>query len=243
MDRIGCRKIVLLLAVLALALAAGSQVALAQAPCGGVATNSTPNPPPCTDAYTVDYFANAHTTGAPDGIVRVINPGTTSAPNPTSPTYTEGGHLCALIYVFDNTQEMAECCGCFVSANALLTLSVNANLTGNPLLGNIPPNCGPPPLFAHPCLTTGVIKIVASHDPGFPTNPCNPTTMTPTRTLRAWATHIQGPNTTGAKFPTTEGESQAATLGQGEAADLAEDCAVIGTEGFGQGICTCPPGH
>ena len=61
MNRSGCRKIVLLLAVLAIAFAAGSQVASAQT----------------TDVYTVDYYASAHATGAPDATVRVINPGTT----------------------------------------------------------------------------------------------------------------------------------------------------------------------
>jgi len=37
--------------------------------------------------------------------------------------------LCALIYVFDAGQQMQECCGCPVSSNGLLILSVSHDLT------------------------------------------------------------------------------------------------------------------
>ena len=207
MDQTGCRRVVLLLAVLALALAGGSQVARAQT----------------TDVYTVDYYSNANTgctsfppcigSTAPDATVRVINPGTTS--NGTS----AAADLCALIYVFDANQQLSECCGCSISANGLLTLSVNSNLVGNPLLGS--------------ALHTGVIKIVSSVN----ATPCDPTKITPTETLRAWATHIQHNST----FLMTEGESQAATLGTGEQADLGEDCTVLEELGSGHGVCSCPP--
>jgi hypothetical protein len=198
-------KTLFVVVVVALALAAGSQVAQAQ------------SAPATSDVYTVDYYSNANTTGAEDATVRVINPGTTSLSS------TQAADLCALIYVFDANQEMSECCGCFVSANALLTLSVNNNLTSNPLLGTL--------------LHTGVIKIVSSAN----AKPCDPTKITLTPTLRAWATHIQ--NKVGTAFPETEGESQAAILGTGEGADLAEDCTVLEELGSGNGICKCPPGH
>jgi hypothetical protein len=198
-------KTLFVVVVVALALVAGSQVARAQ------------SAPITSDVYTVDYYSNANTTGAEDGTVRIINPGTTSK------SASEAADLCALIYVFDANQEMSECCGCFLSANGLLTLSVNNNLTSNPLLGTL--------------LHTGVIKIVSSVN----ANPCDPTKITPTPTLRAWATHIQ--NKVGTAFPETEGESQAATLGVGEQADLAEDCTVLEELGSGAGVCSCPPGH
>jgi hypothetical protein len=212
-----CSKIGLVVAVLALALA-GSQVARAQT----------------TDVYTVDYFANANTPGAPDATVRVTNPGTRDATeqqqqqggaptkNPPANGATEGDDMCALIYVFDANQQMSECCGCLITVDGLLTLSVNKNLTSNPLLGTK--------------LHTGVIKIVSSDDE----NPCDPTqtgvNLFPT--LRAWATHIQ--NKTGTTYPMTEGESQAAVLGAGEATDLIEDCTVLTELGSGAGICNCP---
>jgi hypothetical protein len=127
---------------------------------------------------------------------------------------------------------MSECCGCFVSANALLTLSVNNNLTSNPLLGSR--------------LHTGVIKILSAA-PIVP-RVCSASDITasgPGPGLRAWATHIQNRigTTTPANFPETEGESQAATLGNGEVADLFEDCLVLTELGSGAGLCTCPPGH
>jgi hypothetical protein len=198
-------KTLFVVVVVALALVAGSQVARAQ------------SAPITSDVYTVDYYSNANTTGAEDGTVRIINPGTTSK------SASEAADLCALIYVFDANQEMSECCGCFLSANGLLTLSVNNNLTSNPLLGTL--------------LHTGVIKIVSS----VLARPCDPTKITPTPTLRVWATHIQ--NKVGTAFPETEGESQAATLGVGERTDLAEDCTVLEELGSGAGVCKCPPGH
>ncbi len=199
-------KLALVVVVTALALA-GSPVVRAS----GVAT---------VDVYFVDYFANANTPGAPDATVRIVNPGTTDDPASSG---TEAEDLCALIYVFDANQEMSECCGCFVTGNALMTVSVNNNLTAKPLLGTK--------------LHTGVIKIVSSA----PAFPCDPTTITAIPALRAWATHIQ--NQVGTAFPVTEGESQTATLGTGEQADLAEDCKVLEELGSGAGVCKCPPGH
>jgi hypothetical protein len=205
------------LLVVAVALTLGASVLSAQ-------TFQAPAAPGFVDVYTVDYYSNANTTGAPDGTVRIINSGESSL----SPTAALD--LCALIYVFDANQEMSECCGCFVSANALLTLSVNRNLTANPLLGSR--------------LQTGVIKILSAAPvvPHF----CSASDITasgPGPGLRAWATHIQNRigTTTPANFPETEGESQAATLGNGEVNDLFEDCLVLTELGSGAGICRCGP--
>jgi hypothetical protein len=205
-------KILLVAVVVALALGAGSQVARAS--------------DPIDDIYFVDYFANANTIGAPDGTVRIINPGTTSQANDT-----EAADACAMIYIFDANQQLSECCGCFVSANALLTLSVNKNLTNNPLLGTL--------------LKTGVIKVV-SEVVSNPPKGCDPTRAgfdgknNSQKTLRGWATHIEK---VGAAFQVSVGESQEAGLGLGEATDLAEDCTVLLELGSGQGQCNCPPGH
>ncbi len=224
--------------VLALALAAG-QVAMAQL-CGDGSQ------PPCADVYTVDYYANANTAGAPDGTLRILNPGSATAqisgcapvqgpksgcapihgPNAPLGNPNEGLDACALIYVFDANQELSECCGCFVSANGLITLSVNTNLVSNPLLGTK--------------LHTGVIKVVSS----LPNDPCDPRSINlfstdANLTLRAWSTHIQ--NRVGATYPETEGESQPAPLGLGELTDLAEDCTVLQELGSGAGACSCDP--
>jgi hypothetical protein len=197
--------------VVALVLVAGSQTAMAQT----------------SDVYTVDYFSSANTPGAPDATVRIINPGTTD--NAENDPSLGAEDECALIYVFDANQQMSECCGCLITANGLLVLSVNNDLTKNPLLGAK--------------LHTGVIKIVSSDqaDQAPSETICDPTSIQPEATLRAWATHIQ--NKVGTTYPISEGESQAAVLGAGEAADLAEDCKVLEELGSGAGICHCPPGH
>ncbi|HUE54027.1 MAG TPA: hypothetical protein VMO80_16915, partial [Terriglobales bacterium] len=96
-----------ILSILAIALVLGvvSGTALAQ-------DNST---------YAVAYYSNANTTGAPDATVRVINDGDT------------GGTLCAAFYVFDDSQEMQECCSCPVTADGLISESVNNYLLANSL--------------------------------------------------------------------------------------------------------------
>ena len=178
---------------------------------------------PPSDVYEVNYFAEPNPclsksvskTDCPLdalrlGTVRIINPG------------TSGGELCAMIYVFTPDQQLAECCGCPLSRNALLTLDIAANLIENPLTGVIP--------------TAGAIKIVSSAGAtpaGVPT--CDPAKLVPTPELRSWATHIQ----TGDVF--TESEFLDATLSSAEVTLLQNRCRAIENNGSGQGICTCQP--
>jgi hypothetical protein len=167
---------------------------------------------PAPDTLKVDYFANANTAGAPDATVRIDNPG------------TSGGNLCAAIYVFDVNQEMSECCSCRVTPDGLRTLSVNTNLTSNPLTGVV--------------LTEGVIKIVST--PLSKTGAClapTPSSLPATPAIRAWATHIQ--NST---FTITETASQDATLSAKEQTDLQTQCGSIHNVGSGAGICSCGTG-
>lgn len=147
----------LLFLVLMLGIASGS--ALAQ----NVGDNSV---------YFVTYFANNLTAAAvPDATVRVINDGTTV-------NATNDGSLWASFYVFDDSQELVECCSCYVSADGLLSESVKTQLTNAPLTGIKPPR--------------GVIKLISSS-----TNASGPKygspsyKNTPQAGLRAWATHVQ----------------------------------------------------
>jgi len=165
-----------------------------------------------SDNFLINYYANANTTGAPDGTVRIDNPGL---------TYTD---LCAMIYVFTPDQQMAECCGCRNSHNNLRTLSVNANLASNPLTGVTQ--------------KAGAIKIVSAALNGAA---CDPTSnVTPTSDLRAWATHIQ--NQVGSSYPITETEFSNTPLGATELANLQAQCAFIGILGSGHGVCSCGTG-
>jgi hypothetical protein len=73
-----------------------------------------PAPP---DAFFVStYFVDATN----DGSYLITNTGEDSF------------DLCALIYVLNASGQMIECCSCPVKPSALLTLSVNHDLTGNP---------------------------------------------------------------------------------------------------------------
>src|SRR5271157_3644700 len=163
------------------------------------------------DVFQVNYYANAQS-AAPDATVYIDNPGAANYTN-----------LCAMIYVFTYDEQMAECCGCGESPNNLDTLSVDSDLTSNPLTSTIP--------------GTGVIKIVSAAINNFP---CDPTAgVTPTADLRAWATHIQY----GGKYAAiTETQFLDAFLSPQELAALQSQCAFIGILGSGHGICTCGTG-
>lgn len=112
--------------------------------------------------YFVTYYSN-NVPGAPDATLRIINDGGFTNGNPYSYTLTAG------IYVFDDSQELTECCYCDVSPDGLLSESVRTQLTANPITGKVP--------------TRGVIKVVSywSTDNVYLLEPG----------LRAWATHIQ----------------------------------------------------
>lgn len=163
------------------------------------------------DVYKLNYFANT-AAPAPDATVRIDNPGLTY------------GNLCAMIYVFNNDQQMAECCGCIHTPNGLRTLSVRKDLTSNTLTGR-------------PTLN-GVIKIVSAK---VNNSPCDPSVnVSPTANLRAWATHVQNP--VGTAYPMTETEFTDSPLGATELANLQAMCSFIHILGSGSGICTCGTG-
>lgn len=138
-----------ILSILAIALVLGTTSAVAQ----NVGDNSY---------YFTTYFSN-NVAAAPDATLRLINDGDT------------GADLWASIYVFDDSEELTECCSCRVTPDGLLSESVRNQLTANPITSIKP--------------TRGVIKVISSSresdvNTGFQSN-------TPTPGLRGWATHIQ----------------------------------------------------
>jgi len=181
-------------------------LSIAAAVFGFAAILSAQTAAPGPDTFKVGYFSNANS-GEPDGTVRITNVGT----NITTPG---SGNLCALIYVFEPDQQLAECCGCLITPDGLLTLSINRNLTENPLTPVI--------------LTTGAIKIVSSAG-----GACNAAKPTPVTGIRAWGTHIQ------AAGVVTETEFVDSTLSAGELALLKNKCSSIQSNGSGFGICSC----
>ena len=162
--------------------------------------------------FALSYFSNAHTAGAPDAALRLVNDGTLSDSSPA-------GDLCASVYVFDSREEMNECCSCRITPNGILSLSVNTNLTSNTLTGKFP--------------TRGVVKVVSSK---LSSGSCDATAVAPQVGIRGWITHVQkGAN----GYVFTEEELIDSTYGSAESADLAEDCTVLIELGSGQGVCSC----
>ena len=169
---------------------------------------------------SVNYFANNGVAGAPDATVRVTNPGTAN-----------GGNLCAMVYVFDNDQQMDECCGCITTPDGLRTFSVTKDLTSNPLVGTV--------------VNNGDIKLLAWNVNG---SPCDPTLISVpsapstggTNYLIGFATHIQ--NKVGTAYPITETAFVDAGLSGNELLSLAEDCYFVERLGSGRGVCSCGTG-
>jgi hypothetical protein len=198
------RRLLVTICAIALCTAcawAGTSGPLTTAPANGI-----------TDVLKVDYFANANSS-APDGTVRITDPGTAT------------GNICSYIFVFDPNQELSECCGCLNTPDGLATLSINTDLTSNPLTGV--------------ALSTGVIKFLSVSPIG---NACplpGQTTGTDViePAIRAWTTHIQNGN-----FEITETGAVDATLSAAEVVRLRNQCYAVVLDGSGHGICSCGVG-
>jgi hypothetical protein len=92
---------------------------------GGIAAVASPmgNCGPVAETPCASLAASL---GAPNAIIRLIDP----VGNPNL-EYGQNSDLCAMIYVFDDNQNMGECCGCPITPNGLLRLSVLDDLTTN----------------------------------------------------------------------------------------------------------------
>jgi hypothetical protein len=168
--------------------------------------------------YFTTYFVN-NVSAAPDATLRIINDGD-SAANPN-------GTLYASIYVFDDSQELTECCSCPITADGLLSESVRNQLTANPLTSIKP--------------SRGVIKVISSTTESDARTNFAPNTPTPG--LRGWATHIQsvanknpfGPS----PYSQTETELADSNLTAGEQSQLEMLCKF--DKMLSGKPCTCTP--
>jgi hypothetical protein len=168
--------------------------------------------------YFVIYYSNANTKGAPDTVVRVINDGDQAT---TGAQKSENGNLWAAFYVFDDGQEFEACCACQVSADGLLSESVNQQLTAVDF-------------SARAETSRGVIKLISSSS-NDPTNPV------PSPGLRGWATHVQATTNIPEKGPFYVSETKLAdaNLGKIEEADLGMLCSFGLTLSGGYINCPC----
>lgn len=155
--------------------------------------------------YFTTYYSNSRIAAAPDETVRIINDGDT------------GNWLWASFYVFDDSQELQECCACGVSPDGLLSESVNAELLSNPLTGKVN--------------TRGVIKVIAS------SASTAPVANTPAPGLRGWATHVQ--HALGVNYQITETRLADSNLTSSEQSMLQNLCSYAIQLGSGTGVCGC----
>ena len=169
-----------------------------------------------TPTFSVAYFDASLVpvgTAGPDESIRIVNPGVQS-------TASVLGDLCANIYVFDNTQELKECCSCPVTANGYIRLSVNTNLTGNPGNGA--------------AFNIGSVAVVPSVLSAATT--CDATSVSPVPSLDVWSTHIAN---RGAGFRLVETLAPSTPLSTGELSGLQNVCGFIVANQSGAGICSC----
>jgi hypothetical protein len=190
-----------------------------------------------------NYFSNANTSGG-QAAVNITAPieGISGAPTPA----LQKGETCAMIYIFDTAQNMQACCGCPITADGLLTLSISGNLATSPV-------------GSTSLLMDGSIRIMptfpnatppAPGDSLFPGENCDASTavccdpggraagnvVAPGSKLVAWAQHIQSAQITESEFQTNA--PTAVELNDG----LPQTCADITALGTGTGQCTCPGG-
>jgi hypothetical protein len=159
-----------------------------------------------------DVAPGSEAFGAGDNALRIENP---TAAN---------GDLCAMIYIFDASEEMGCCAGCPLTPNQLLQDSVETIIgTSWEIAGGTP--------------AQGVIQIVSALPNAGPI--CNPgVAYTPTANLNGWVTHAQtvGGITGITEVSLTDNGAADAT----EAAFLISECSDIVSNGSGKGICNCP---
>ncbi len=237
-----------LMAVLALAMSANA-ASLRRGSTGGGAlvTGGLPGQALWTYYETTEAFTLCTSNSAdPDGcnvggngdnIIRLVNPNGSANP------FLAGGieqPVCAMIYVFDDDEEMGECCGCLVTSSGLLNLSVEHNLTSNWGLA------GGPEGGEH---QNGVIAIVAAA-PNGPGGTCNPSNV-PGYTVTT-ANNLLGSNThnqivqRGATYSSYEAvgitETGLFDNGGGDPTNLVylqTQCGAITGNGTGGALCSC----
>jgi hypothetical protein len=185
-----------------------------------------------------------------DSIIRVINPNGQANVGITAESQQP---VCAMVYVFDDAEEMEECCGCPISSAGMLSFSVDFNLQDNGVFGD------------DDGLEQGVVAIVAAtpdlaittfsspsngHDctlgqSGACNVGCDPTqnpgyTVTTTNNLLGSRIYTIGP---GSDYPQGLTETALHDDGTGDPNNLTHlrmECGQLVGNGSGAGICSCP---
>ena len=133
--------------------------------------------------------------------------------------------LCAMIYVFDQDQQLAECCGCVVSHDGMRTLSLQNDLMGNPLTGVKS--------------TAGVVNIVGADHASNPS--CDASAISPSGSLVSWSTNLQAAGN--GRYAVQEASASSSPLTDTQQSALQAQCYFVKVLGGGQGICSCGLGN
>jgi hypothetical protein len=149
----------------------------------------------------------------PDTTMRISNPG------------LSGTDLCAMIYVFDQKQQLVECCGCPVSLDGLRVLSLRNDLMANPLTGIRS--------------TDGVVEVIAAAHVGNPN--CDASSINPSGIVAAWSTNLA--STGNGTYAILEDNAAISPLSNQQLSASQAQCYFAKTLGSGQGICSCGTGH
>jgi trimeric autotransporter adhesin len=136
-------------------------------------------------------------------------------------TPVPNGTVWASIYVFNDSQEMEECCSCPITPDGVLSESLNTDLTANTMTGR-------------QALTRGVIKVISSTS-------SDPTHNVQKSGLSGWMTHIQATtnNPASGPFYSTESGLADSNLSAAEQGALENSCSFDITLGSGAGVCSC----
>ena len=172
------------------------------------------------------YGGAGHSGGAGDALLRIENTGNFGAD-------ATAGEVCANIYVFDDIQEMQECCQCPLTADSVRTLSVITDLTSNPSFKG--------------SLGAGTIKILGVAHVQPSVCPSAGTIPTLAQGLSASLNHTESiasnnPNFTPPFGFVTSTSVEVFTnppIDNGELSSLFSQCNTITKLLAGRGVCTC----
>ena len=191
--------------------------------------------------------------GIGDNIIRLVNPNGAANANLAG---AKPQTVCAMFYVFDDDEEMGECCGCPISSAQLATFSIEGNLTANwgiqspqtnNLSGRDNSNGSIAIVAVAPNVLPGCTGQSAACNAG-----CDPTNLpgysvTTASNLLGSITHNQvvGRQIGDSKEGLTPGITETA-LSDDAGGDptnliyLQTQCGALVGNGTGGGICTCP---
>jgi hypothetical protein len=191
-------------------------------------------------SYIVNYFDVSFS----DNNLRIVNP--TKA----------NGSICAMIYMFDASEEMGECCGCPISPNGLLYGTVSSNLLRNWATGSRAPAAGVVAIVSTPstgtsCPTDDPACNVGGDFTGSAAIACDPTNVSThigIPNVSAWITHSEVVGQTvgmGADLVSLlpVANSVTAFVDQGDPEEdgfLPQTCENLIVNGSGKGWCRCP---